>query len=443
MNIHSLKMLGLLASVAALGTLTAQAQDKATLDLLVKKGVISQADADGVAKSSSTVGVVAHDPNVKKLTLEGDLQIQMDMMTTNDKGNGNSNPTSNNEFMIRRAHIGAIADLGNGWGGELLMDMAAGAQVPGAPQAGLGDAWNLFEKAIITKKIDEASGTLTVGYTKVMFGLEETTSANAVKPIERSLGSRYFDETYKGETSRIGFANHHVGIFWDGKIDQVDGLTYGVAFTNGAQSSEQYTNAGGFNKFAYWFYGAYANKVGDVSYKTGVNFGYSSEGNSNAVAGTPNQANSVYAYNPYLTLHYGNFDLASEFEQAMVTNGRANAAGTVSSRANPIAFSLTPSYMITPQWEVVFRYSYLNTDGRGAAISDVVRDGHSPSVGGTLFNDAQQYYLGLNWYIMGNSLKWSVGYEYSVFNNRGTNMNNLTGPRAEVDGFRTRLQITF
>ncbi len=437
-------MLGLLAGVAMFGSLTLQAQDKATLDLLVKKGIISQADADSVAKSSAAVPVVAHDSNVKKLQLEGDLQVQYDWLTTTDKGSGNANPTSTNEFMLRRAHLGAIADMGNGWTGEVLLDFAAGAQAPAAPQGtSIADAWNLFEKALISDQIDAASGKLSIGYTKVMFGLEETTSANAVKPIERSLGSRYFDEAYKGEVSRIGFANHHVGIFWDGKVPQIDGLTYGVALVNGVQSSEQYGNKGPFNKFGYWLYVGYANKIGDVSYKTGINYGYSPEGNSNAVAGTPNQNNSIYGYNPYVTLDYDNFELSAEFEQAMVTNGRANAAGTVSSRANPYAFSLTPSYKITPQWEVVGRYSYLNSDGRGITPSDVVRDGENPATGGTLFNDAQQYYLGLNWYIMGNSLKWSLGYEYTVFNNRGTNMTNLTGPRAEIEGIRTRMQITF
>ncbi len=452
MNRYSVKMLSFVAAAAMLGSLTAKAQDKATLDLLVKKGIITQADADSVARSSAAIPVVPHDSNVKKLQLEGDMQIQYDWLTTDDQASGHANPPATSEFMIRRAHLGAIADMGNGWTGELLMDFAAGSQTASAPQAGVGDAWNLFEKAIISDQIDDANGKLSVGYTKVMFGLEETTSANAVKPIERSLGSRYFDESYKGQTSqRIGFANHHVGIFWDAKVDQIAGLTYGGALTNGVQTSEQYTNPGGFNRFGYWLYAGYTNKIADISYKTGLNLGYTSEGNSNPGPGATAQANSVYGYNPYITLDYGNFEVSAEFEQAMVTNGRSDSAGRVS-RANPYAFSITPSYMVNKQWEVVARYSHLNTDGRGTNISDIVRDGENvsnpvPGGLGALFNDADQYYIGLNWYIMGNSLKWSIGYEYTEFNNRGgpdgAIVYPLTGPRAVVSGLRTRMQITF
>ncbi len=443
MNNNSLKMLGLMASVALFGSLTVKAQDKATLDLLVKKGIITQADADGVAKSSAAIPVVPHDSNVKKMQLEGDLQIQYDWLTSEDKTSGAANPPATSEFMIRRAHLGAIADLGNGWSGEILMDFAAGAQAPSAPQAGIGDAWNLFEKAIITDNLSDYDGKLTIGYTKVMFGLEETTSANAVKPIERSLGSRYFDEAYRGQTSRrLGFANHHVGLFWDGTVSSIPGFVYGGALTNGVQTSEQYTNPGGFNKFAVWLYSGYGSKFGDLSYKGGINFGISPSGNSNPGPGATAQSNTVWGYNPYLTLDYGNFELSSEFEQAVADNARTNA-GAVTSRAAPYAITITPSYKITPQWEVVARYSYLNSNGRGIAPGDVVRDGVNPSVGGTLFDSADQYYVGVNWYIMGNSLKWSLGYEYSEFSNRGTNASNLTGPKFDIEGIRTRMQITF
>jgi len=461
MNNKSLKLLGLLAGFAMCGGLTAQAQDKATLDLLVKRGVISQSDADDVSKAAATpVMVTAKDSAVKGLKLEGLIQTQFDWLTTSDKAAGAANPPSMNQFFVRRAIIGAMADMGNGWSGEILFDFAAGAQAPSGYQSnGSNAAQNSLEKVIVTKKLDDLYAAVTGGFQKVNFDMEEVTSASAVKPIERAPVTRYFDESYKGQTNRrLGFANRHNGLYWDGKVPVVPGLTYGVAVTTGIQNSSGYSPSsggtastsyeGGLNRYAFWAYGAYAGKMGDFGYKGGINYGYSQDGNSIAA-----QANSVMGYNPWVSLTYGkSIQLDAEFLQARVSNGAIN--GGVTQAASPYGFIITPSYKINDQWEIVGRYSILNTNGRGTDIADVVRDG--PDITNTtgasttaiLFDDVQSFYIGLNWYISGNAVKVQVGYEYDQFNNRGSatgavSASNLTGPRAEVDGVRARLQIAF
>jgi hypothetical protein len=451
MNYKTLKVLGVLAGSFLVGSLSVHAQDKATLDLLVKKGVITQAEADDVAKSAAIV-VTPKEAAVKKLQLEGMLQVQYDWLTTKDKGPVAISPGATNQFSMRRLYLGAIADLGNGWGGEVLMDFAAGAQAAAAPQAGENPNGNQqnVEKAVITKKLDDF-GTATAGFRKVNWDQEEMTSSSAVKTIERSVATRYFDEAYGGNTTgRLGFGNRHVGLYWDGLVPQVDGLFYGVAVTNGIQSFNNFGNAGAgtvnYNEFAFWGNLGYGSTFSGLSYKVGVNVGYAGDVNSSpGVAGVPTMNNSMWGYNPYATLTYADFTLAAEFLQVQVQNGRVGGAGVAAadSKASPYGFNITPSYKINAQWEIAAKYSYLETNGRGTTINPVDRNANN-TFGTTGFNRVWEGYLGVNYYIIGTDVKLSAGYEYDQFYERQVAAGgSFNGPRANVQGVRTQLQLLF
>ena len=444
-------------ALLVLATSPALAQDKATLDLLVKKNVITQEEANNLAKSTATPAIVAgpKEANVKGLKIEGLIQSQFDWLSVSDKSTvaGATNPPATEQFEIRRTRLGAQADLGNGWNGEIEFDFAIGSKLAGGYQgASLITPQLNFEKITMGKKLDDWNGALTTGYRKVNFTLEEYTLSTVVKPIERSILSNYFDGNYKGaKNQRIGFASHHAGVYWDGKVGDT-GFLYGAAVTNGIQSSNSYGSIGGLNRLAGWSYLGYNGTLGtDVLYAIGVNFGYSQDGNSIAT-----QANSVWGYNPYLSLTYNKqFQFDAEFIQTTVTNGRGSgAAGSASRAASPFGFNLTPSYKLNDQWEIVARYTYLFTDGRGTNISDVVNNAPdvtsvaSPGIT-PLFNDAQSFYVGLNWNVVGDSVKLLFGYEWDEFSNRNTTASalptadNLHGPRAVVSGFRARAQLQF
>jgi hypothetical protein len=429
----------------------AHAQDKATLDLLVKKGLITQAEADDAAKSAAIV-VNPKEAAVKKLQLEGMLQVQYDWLTTQDKGPVAIQPGATNQFSIRRAYLGAIADLGNGWGGEILMDFAAGAQAPAAPQAGengVGNQQN-FEKAVITKKIDDY-GTASAGFQKVQWDQEENTPSSQLKTIERSVATNYFDNPYGGNTTgRLGFGNRHTGLYWSGLVPQVDGLYYGAAVTNGIQSVTNFGNAGAgvtnYNEFAFWGNLGYGSAFSGLTYKVGVNVGYAGDANSEpGAAGVPGQNNSMWGYNPYVTLTYSDFTLAAEFLQVQVQNGRVAGAGAAAadSKATPYGINLTPSYKINDQWEIAAKYSYLETNGRGTTINPVDRNANNV-FGTENFNRVWEGYLGVNYYIIGTDVKLSAGYEYDQFYERQiAGGGNFNGPRANVQGVRTQLQVLF
>jgi len=462
-----LKMLGLLGGFAALGTPFVHAQDKATLDLLVQKGTITQADEDSLMKSAAVI-VTPKDKAVKSLKLEGMIQAQYDWLTTKDAGAG-PNPPGVSQFLLRRVYLGAVADLGNGWGGELLMDFAgteAGNAPAGGTQSQANNAnfgQNLFEKVIITKKVDDF-GMASIGFRKVNFTQEEITPSSDVKPIERSIASRYFDESYGTNTTRrVGFADRHTGLFWDGTVQGVDGLTYNLAVTNGVQNGDtNYGSLGGYNKFGVWGGVGYGQKAADttgLSWKTGLQLGYSGDENSvnagvaaNAPAGTPNQSNSEWGVNPYVWVNIDNFDLAAEFIMVNVQNGRSADGALPTSTATPYGFNFTPSYKINDEWELVGRLSSLDSNGRGIAISDVVRDASNTvttpgvSLASTqLYDKALSGYIGVNWYIIGNSLKLSLGYEYDQFSGRtgAAGFIGSDGPKAEVSGVRARMQLQF
>ncbi len=438
-------------------------QDRATLDLLVKRGVISQADADSVGKSSATPGVLvtANDSAVKKLQLEGMIRMQYDFFTTRDKAGDASNPPGTNQFEIRHAYLGALADLGNDWGGEVELDFAAseGTQSPtgGAASGNVGVGQNSFEKVIITRKFPDY-GTLAAGYRKVNFTQEELTPWSNLKAIERSPATRYFDENFSSSTSgRLAFANRHTGVFWDGNVtgagSVLDGAYYSVAVTDGYNNQNiQVSNANnlGYNRLAYWAAAGYQGAVGEWKYDFGVHTGVSQVQNSNGLAGAASQANAEWAWNPYVKVDKGGFEFSAEFLQAWVQRGKfAGSAGTTQTEATPYGINLTPSYKISPEWEVSFRYSYLDTNGRGMNISDVVRNGNNPTLadGGTtnLFNAVNSYYWGVNYHIIGAGVLLSFGYEINDFRDRqiGAGGTGFNGASAESSGFRTQMQVQF
>ncbi len=423
------------------------AQDKATLDLLVKKGVITREEEDALAKSSGVV-VEARNPDVQKLKLQGMVQFQYDWVTTKDQAPNSSDPAATNQFELRHVYFGAQADLGNGWGGEIQTDFAAtgATQLSAAPQS--QNTQNLIEKAIITKKFD-GYGQATFGFQKTQYSYEENTLTSEMLPVERSIATNYFTRPYGGPTiGRLGFGNRLAGIYWDGVFPGAGGFYYGGALTTDIESAATLggsaAGAPSEHDYGYWAHAGYQGKAGDLTYKAGVNFGYAGDANSVPAAGPiPAQNNSIWGYNPYVSLSYDRFALTAEFLQAVVQNGRATAGGFTSDAA-PYGLVVTPSYKINDQWELVTRFSELSTNGRGATISQ--QEWSGPNTAGAVsdYDNVWAAYLGFNWYISGNSVKLTGGYEYARFSDRQTVANGpFNGPRADVSAFRMRLQVVF
>lgn len=83
------------------------------------------------------------------------------------------------------------------------------------------------------------------------------------------------------------------------------------------------------------------------------------------------------------------------------------------------------------------RYSWIDTDGRGIKMSDGVRNANAS----TTYNAGQSVYVGLNWYIMGNDLKFQIGYEWAQLN--GSANNRHLAQHSDANAVRAQMQVLF
>lgn len=414
----------LAAAIAAGG---AYAQDKATLDLLVSKGVITKEDAAKISKPA--LAISAKEKTTKKLTFSGRLQGQYQFINAED-GSGAASAESKNGFQLRRIYLGVKADIGNGFYGTITADFAKTA----------ANGANYLEEAFLTKKVDldYLTGDLNVGYGKINFGYEEKQSSAKLLTIERSVATRYFMESQKSGSGNLGFGSHYTGAWWDGTVRQIEGLEYSLAVTN----SQNYTLAPGGDSNSVNVFGSVAYKgkadIGSgLGYKAGVNLGYGPSANASSVLGGPENG-EIFGVNPYVELSYGGFSMWADFLMANVQYGK-RVAGALAD-ATPMGFNVAAEYKFDigeyGALAPTVRYSWLDTDGRGAAVGDTISKG--PKLGG-LFNAAQSVYVGLNWYIMGNSAKIQAGYEWAQFNDRVSGAVD----RVDVNAMRVQMQVLF
>ena len=98
----------------------------------------------------------------------------------------------------------------------------------------------------------------------------------------------------------------------------------------------------------------------------------------------------------------------------------------------PYGYFVQPAYMLTDTFEIVSRYEYINSDGRGVNLGDVIRSAPSSAVN---MNTYSGYYIGGNWYIKGNDLKYQLG----VLSGKTKNLTS----EAKTVGVRSQLQLQF
>jgi phosphate-selective porin len=435
----SLKWLALLGGVTLGSATLAVAQDSgALLDALVRKGVLNDQEAEDIRAdltrdfASSNIFASPGGKSVSKIAISGRIQVQYDGLSTDNSGVGgpaNADPASVNHFFLRRVYLGAKADLGPDFSGNFVYDFA-GAR---------------FDAAVIEWKAN-TDLTLGAGLRKVDFGYEERTSSTRLKAIERSGVTRYFVEDNNGR--RLGAGAHRVGVFANGTAGN---FFYGAAVTNpervagfaGAAGTGNSAN----NNFAYWANAGYKGKVGEAAITTGFGLGYLPDQGGRAPAalpaGSPLVAGGVFPGNDmivgslYADVNLGKFNISAEYFHAKVENGNNLGALAGNRDVNPTGYYIQPSFMLTEQIELVARYSHVDTDGRGIAVSDGIRN--APSTVSN-YDSLTDYYLGATYYFKGSDLRLSAGYTYG----KGEDRLTAGGTReSEVSGFRSQLQLLF
>ncbi len=422
----------MLVAAAAITAVSAQAQDKATLDLLVKKGVISAEERaktlDEAAKARSSAGlnkIFAKEDATKRITFSGRIQTQYESIggtTTSNLGVETQAVDVSNTFM-RRLYLGFKADMGEGISAEIVNNFAD----------------NTLDKAIFTA--ENTYGTFVLGYQKVQWGLEENTSSSKLLTVERSASNRFWNEGVSSSSlGRLGFGARHTGLHYSNKyvVDAAQTLEYGAAVANASQG--QANNSG--NDIGTYANLIYTYKITDTN-KHSFGLNWASARDTRTAAGTGigsgvNQA-TISGFNPYIKSQFDK--LIVQAEMISTTNEAVTGSTPSAIERKPEGFTVLAAYKFTDQIEGVVRYSQLDTDGQGATFGGLYRDGSN--LGG-VYNKFDSVYFGVNYYFVDHNAKIMFGYEKAKASELLSAIGGTKGTgKADADIFRLQAQVLF
>ena len=375
-------------SAALFGSVGYAASNDALLDLLVKKGVLTDNEATAVAaelkEENKGVTFSAKGNETIKLRFNGRMHFQYDGLAMDDNGN---DLDSTSHFYFRRLRLGAKATHENGLFAETVVDFAENDLS--------------IDKAVAGYEYNDMF-TGMVGYQKVPFGFQETTSSSKIKTIERSAANRFFADD-------IDFAGRHTGLHAKGDLG--GGFSYAAALVNSAQGegSRLLGSAEASNDMA---------AFGRIQWESnGLTLGVDAgQQTNNSVVG-----DDVTAFTGYANYKFEGFDVLGEYFTADMGDAE-DAAG----------YAVRVAYKID-KFEPVFRYSHLKNDTFVIDTDELIR--RAPS-GGTVSggdNEIDSYYLGVNYY-HNKAVSLMLGYEIAE-------TDSDTNDEVDVDGFRARLQI--
>jgi hypothetical protein len=435
----------MLVAAAALTAVSAQAQDKATLDLLVKKGVITAEERAKTLQSAAATKtesgmdrVFIKEAGANRLTFSGRIQGQWEAAAYSQTAAGvETQGTDLNNVLMRRLYLGAKADVGAGFSGELVWNFGDNSQGTSGVRAGAAD------KAVFT--YEGSIGKFDIGYQKVQFGQEENTSSSALYTVERSMVTRYWAESHNGR--RLGFGARHVGLHYSNKIVVGEGgpgtFAYGAAVVDAVQ---------GYNTTGVNDYGYYANASFDwkpLGLTVGINYGLAPQGGTFTSVG--GSLDKVEGLNPYFKYVTGDLTIVGEYITTAVDASSTTATTEGFIDRDPNGYNLTLAYKLSENLEAVARYSSLSSDGRGQRVGDGFRDvdtAVAPIATPTTYDKSSSIFVGLNYYFNKNNAKIQVGYEKAKLEGRISGYTNgvatiVGADHADADIFRLQAQVLF
>ena len=457
----------MLIAAAAITSVSAFAQDKATLDLLVKKGLITAEERaktlDEAAKARSASGVnkvFVKEDATKRLTIGGYFQAQyqsFDYSQTTATGVSAGAPTQGS-FLMRRLYLEILADVGNGISGNIVLDTSGNT-------TSSSTSW--LDRAMVSHASE--IGSFDLGYRKVTWGYEESTltslfkaSSGKLSTVERGITNRYWNEGENGSAlrsdgRRLGFGAHHTGLHYN-SVPNPQGFEFGASVVNSAQG--RFTEGTNNNDLAYYANIAWNNKVSDnEAYSVGVNYGNSRYYNSTSAVNT---LANMEGYNPFIMAKYFNWTFQGEYMSTKVTSSKDAAVNTDDKDHTPTGYNAMVVYKINDNWEGVARYTSLDTDMRGQKISDGERGFAAAATAatgtGSLYDKSDAIYLGVNYYfnlealgqqVNGYNAKIQFGFERAKFKDvitQAATPTLATGASqisATVDTLRLQAQVAF
>jgi len=391
MNINKITSLAAIAAISC-GASGFAASNDALLDLLVKKGVLTDTEATSVAaelkEENKGVSFSTKGKETVKLRFNGRMHYQYDSLDMDDNG---ADQASTDHFYFRRLRLGAKATHENGLFAETVVDFAENDLS--------------IDKAVAGYEFSDAL-TGSFGYQKVPFGFQETTSSSKIKTIERSAANRFFADD-------IDFAGRHSGLFAKGDLG--GGLSYSAALVNSAQGegSKLMGASNASNDLAYF---------GRLQWKNdGLIIGVDGGHQSNNYVVDKDNLTAPFEFTGYVNYKFEGLDLLGEY-----------FSGDLGNQGDVDGYALRAAYKMG-KFEPVVRYSHVKADTFEIDTDELIR--RAPK-GGTVTggdNEIDSFYVGLNYY-HNKAVSFMVGYEMAE-------TDSDTGDEVDVDGVRARVQI--
>jgi hypothetical protein len=433
----------MLIAAAAITSVSAFAQDKATLDLLVKKGIITAEERAKTLQSAAATKtesgmdrVFIKEAGANRLTFSGRVQGQYETAGYSQTASGvETEAVDLNTVLMRRLYLGLKVDVGAGFSGELVWNFAD------ASGAGAAD------KAVVT--IESEVGKFDLGYQKVNFGQEENTSSSALYTVERSMVTRYYAESNNGR--RVGFGARHVGLHYSNKVTIGEGGPGSFAYGAAIVDAQQGYSKTGTNDFGYYANASFGWKP--LGTTIGINFGLTPSGATTASGGAVTPLNGEIAmaqgFNPYFKYKTGDLTVVGEYIVTALdaSNGTVASSGGVD--RDPSGYNLTLAYKLSENLEAVARYSALDTDGRGQQVGDGFREVPVAPLTASNYDKSNSIFVGLNYYFNKNNAKIQFGYEKAKLEDRisGYGVDGsatvVGGDHGDADIFRLQAQVLF
>jgi len=422
----------MLIAAAAITSVSAFAQDKATLDLLVKKGLITAEERaktlDEAAKARSASGlnkIFVKEDATKRLTFSGRIQTQYESISgSQTTGAGvESRPVDFSNAFMRRLYLGFKADMGEGISGEIVYNFAD----------------DTLDKAIFTS--ETAVGNFILGYQKVQWGLEENTSSSKLLTVERSASNRFWNESASASNQRLGFGARHTGLHYANKyaVDAAQTLEFGGSVANAIQGeTNAATTSNDIGVFANLIY---TYKISDTNkHSLGLNWGTQRDNRDVTGLNTAGATDAtISGFNPYIKSQFDKLIVQAEY---IGTTNEARGSAVTGIERKPSGFTALAAYKFTDQVEGVVRYSQLDTDGQGATFGDLYRD--AKNIGSGFYNKFDSVYVGVNYYFVDHNAKVMFGYEKAnASEGMATAGATIDNRKADADIFRLQAQVLF
>lgn len=390
-------------------------------------------------------------------------------------------PDHISNFYMKAIRLFVRGQLCNGWSGLMSVDFAGRDHQAvhwhpfrntrlGNHEGHHNHRHHIFmDRAYIEKEFCDA--VLRAGYQKVNFIAEELVPDECLKTIERSIATHYFIHLGHKESHGFlrrhhgdlrhganNFAGRHTGLYLSG--DFLCNFHYHAEIVNGFSGLRHHSFR--WNNELGYFAGLSMDwNLCDANFLFGIHAGYQPQGTrrNHIESSRHHHRGHVWGLDPYILANWNCFSFLGEFLWGHLDGGHLSRRHH---RANPWGLNIIPSYMINDCWELVARFSYLDTRGNGTTINDAFgvaldQGKHIGAGGGSrsripvatnpVFNKAASVAVGLNFFPI-QSVKTSLFYEYARFKDpflhrhRDDDRSFRKG-HAHVNAVRAQLQLVF